>query len=342
VINSRLRARRWPADGQERAEDQRAIAGLALALCQRHARGHVRDGDHRIRAGRANSPGELAGRQCARSLEPDGDPAPDLGLERGDDGLDVLVGEDSANRDCAAAAGARREAECKRLRGFRVVRDVEDPFRLAGDDLESPRQAHALKAGAHRLVGHEQSRLRGLQYREREPPRCRAGSCRQARAAAARAAAIRIRRSPIHRRAPQSRNPCRAAAASRRPPPPARRGCAGLPPSENRRPAAAEDARLFRSDRLDRVTEPFAMVEPYRHDGGDVGIQDVDGIQPPAHADLEHRDIHSRARKDDEGRERVPLEEGQRDAVARGVDLGECREQPRSATSRPWTRIRSL
>ena len=38
------------------------------------------------------------------------------------------------------------------------------------------------------------------------------------------------------------------------------------------------------------------MVEADRDDSGDVGVEQVHGVEPAAHPDFEHGDVHARAR----------------------------------------------
>ncbi len=82
-----------------------------------------------------------------------------------------------------------------------------------------------------------------------------------------------------------------------------------IPRAEDRGPAGPEDAGLLDTDLFDGVAEPLPVIEADRDDGGDVGIEQVDGIEPSAHADFEHRHFDALACKHDERRERVPLEE---------------------------------
>ena len=116
-----------------------------------------------------------------------------------------------------------------------------------------------------------------------------------------------------------------------------------LPPAEDRRPAGAEDAGLLVADGLSRVAQPFAVIEAHRDDGRGMRVEQVHGVQPPAHADFENGDVDAGAREHDERGQRVPFEEGERDVAARGVDLG---EEPRAGRRRRprghATRMRSL
>jgi hypothetical protein len=96
---------------------------------------------------------------------------------------------------------------------------------------------------------------------------------------------------------------------------------------ENRGLAGAEDARLLGADRLDRVAQVFAMVDADRDDRRSVGVQDIHGVEPAAHPDLEHGDVHARSDEYQEGRERIPFEECERDVAARGIDLGKSLKQ---------------
>ena len=97
--------------------------------------------------------------------------------------------------------------------------------------------------------------------------------------------------------------------------------------AEDRRPAGAEDAGLLPADGLDRVAQPFAVIEAHRDDGRGIRVEQVHGVQPSAHAHFEHGDVDAGTREHDERGQRVPFEEGQRHVAARGVDRGESREQ---------------
>src|SRR4029077_1316451 len=72
--------------------------------------------------------------------------------------------------------------------------------------------------------------------------------------------------------------------------------------------------------RLEPRAEPVAVVEPDRYDHGDIGRDQVRGIESAAETHLEHRDLDTPPGKDEERGERVVLEEGERGAAARGLD----------------------
>ena len=81
--------------------------------------------------------------------------------------------------------------------------------------------------------------------------------------------------------------------------------------------AAPENPRLFARDSLERRAEKLLMIEADAHHHGDRRIDDVDRIQPAAHADLEHPGIEPRSLEYQQRRERVVLEESQRDMSPR-------------------------
>ncbi len=69
------------------------------------------------------------------------------------------------------------------------------------------------------------------------------------------------------------------------------------------------------------------MVDADRGHHGHVGVDDVGGIQASTQPYFEHGDIDVRPREQIERRERVVLEEGQRELAARGIDALEGRDQ---------------
>ena len=84
--------------------------------------------------------------------------------------------------------------------------------------------------------------------------------------------------------------------------------------------AAAQDAGFFVGDLFDGVAEEGLVVEVDAGDDGDVAVEDVDGIEPPAEADFEDHDVNLFADEDVGGGEGVELEIGERDVVARGFN----------------------
>ncbi len=62
------------------------------------------------------------------------------------------------------------------------------------------------------------------------------------------------------------------------------------------------------------------MVEIDGREDGDVGIHGVDGVEPPAQADLQNQQLAAGGSEDIKRRERAPLEVGERDLTAGGVD----------------------
>ena len=85
--------------------------------------------------------------------------------------------------------------------------------------------------------------------------------------------------------------------------------------AEHRRAPLAKDARLLAADRFERVTQPVDMIDADRTDHGDVGVDDVGGVEPSAQPHFEHRHVDRRAAKQVERRERVVLEERERDVA---------------------------
>jgi hypothetical protein len=80
--------------------------------------------------------------------------------------------------------------------------------------------------------------------------------------------------------------------------------------------SATEDARLLEADRLAVVAEEGLVVEVDAHDDGDVGVDDVDRIEPPAEAHLEDEPVDLGVRKSP-ARERAELEVRERRVATR-------------------------
>ena len=69
------------------------------------------------------------------------------------------------------------------------------------------------------------------------------------------------------------------------------------------------------------------MVEADRGEHGHVGVDEVRGVQAPAEADLEDRHLHAALAEDQQRREGVVLEEGERGRAARLLDALERCDQ---------------
>jgi hypothetical protein len=97
--------------------------------------------------------------------------------------------------------------------------------------------------------------------------------------------------------------------------------------AEHRGAARAEDPGLLAAMASSVVAEVLLMIEADAHHHGDVRIDHVDGIEAPAHADLEHPGIEPRRLEHQQRRQRVVLEERQADLAARRLDALERRDQ---------------
>ena len=85
------------------------------------------------------------------------------------------------------------------------------------------------------------------------------------------------------------------------------------------------------------------MVDLDRRDDRDVGVDDVDRVEPPAEADLEDQRVELRAREQPQRGERAELEIGERHVAARGLDRVERGDRARHrCASSPSMRTRSL
>ena len=91
------------------------------------------------------------------------------------------------------------------------------------------------------------------------------------------------------------------------------------------RNAGPHDAGFFESDGLDVLTQPFTMVERHVRYQAGTRLHRIDRIEPAAHADLEHRDIHLLRLENRERCERTEFEIGQRDVSACRLDTLESR-----------------
>ncbi len=63
------------------------------------------------------------------------------------------------------------------------------------------------------------------------------------------------------------------------------------------------------------------MIQAHGAQNGDVGIDDVGGIEPPAQPHFKNRGVDAAGTKHQQCRQRVEFKVGQRLAAARGLDL---------------------
>src|SRR5678816_2565809 len=66
------------------------------------------------------------------------------------------------------------------------------------------------------------------------------------------------------------------------------------PVAADRRATGAEDSRLFTANGLASRAEIIHVIDPDRRDDGDVGIDDVHGVEPAAEPDFEHDCVDAR------------------------------------------------
>ena len=86
------------------------------------------------------------------------------------------------------------------------------------------------------------------------------------------------------------------------------------------RTAGTCDAGLFAADAVTIVTEPVGVIQIDRGDHRDIGIDDVDRIQPAAQTDLQHRHIQRGPAEQVQRRKGAEFEIGQRYLTASGLD----------------------
>ncbi len=97
--------------------------------------------------------------------------------------------------------------------------------------------------------------------------------------------------------------------------------------ADDRGATAAENAGLLAPDAVEVVAEPVLVIEiDGGHDRG-IGVDDVDGIEPPAEADFEQRDVEPGLGEKHQRGERAVFEIGQRDIAARSLDALEDVDQ---------------
>ncbi len=78
----------------------------------------------------------------------------------------------------------------------------------------------------------------------------------------------------------------------------------------HRRPVRPQDARLLARDGGERRAQEGGVIEADRRDHGEHRLGDVGRVQPAAHADLEHRQVHPLSREEQERRHGQCLEVG--------------------------------
>ena len=84
---------------------------------------------------------------------------------------------------------------------------------------------------------------------------------------------------------------------------------------------------LFEADLLAGVAQVILVIQVHAGDDGAVGVNDVDGVQPPAQPDLQDDRIQGRLREQAHDGQRGELEIGQTDIAARGLDRLELGDQ---------------
>ena len=108
--------------------------------------------------------------------------------------------------------------------------------------------------------------------------------------------------------------------------------------ADHRGHGALQDAGLLGRDPFELVAEKAGVVVADRRDGREHGLDDVGGVEAPAHADLDQRQVGRHAREREIRRRRRDLEEGDRlflvGLLALGQDLVEL-GRPRSVGRRP-------
>ena len=111
---------------------------------------------------------------------------------------------------------------------------------------------------------------------------------------------------------------------------------------DNRRLVGAENSRFLEADTLARTAQIIDVIERNADHHCAVGFERVHGVQSPAKADLQDRDIDSRLDEQQDRGERAELEIGERSVRARLLHAPECFDQRGVPASTPPTRTRSL
>src|SRR6267142_2857528 len=102
-----------------------------------------------------------------------------------------------------------------------------------------------------------------------------------------------------------------------------RRICSGA----DRGPTRTENSGFFITDRLARVAKVVLMIEIHACHQRAVGIERIDGIEPPAESNFQYRYIDFSVGKCEHRRKRAELEIGEQSIAACGLDALECRAQ---------------
>ena len=89
----------------------------------------------------------------------------------------------------------------------------------------------------------------------------------------------------------------------------------------NRRPSRAHDAGFLAADLLPGRSQPLLVFEGYRSNHGDIGIQQIDGIQPPAHTDLQNPQFDGIVPEQLQSGQSTEFEVCQRGVAARLIDI---------------------
>ncbi len=211
--------------------------------------------------------------------------------------------------------------------GVRIVRDVEDYRGLARQDLEAARQRGLQQPQSHGLLLHGQAIAHGFQRGQRRRGVEQLIGAAQSRVGHRTAALFATAVGPLLTVAGI------VVIASEQP-----QVCTdGFDVIQQRlrgdgiaadgRPAAAIDMGFFEADFFTRVAQPVGVVQVDAGDDGDVGIDDVDGIQASAQADFEHDRVQPRLREEAQNGQRGEFKIRQRHIAARGFDGLELRDE---------------
>ncbi|MCY1278493.1 hypothetical protein D9M70_272210 [compost metagenome] len=90
------------------------------------------------------------------------------------------------------------------------------------------------------------------------------------------------------------------------------------------RPALTQDAGFLEGDGIAAIPQPFGMIEADAGDQCQIGVDQVDRIQPPTEPDLENRSIQTGTLEQPESRQGAHLEIGQGNLAACRLDCSEC------------------
>ena len=247
--------------------------------------------------------------------------------QMGNDTVDVLVGQHA--EDCVGGRVIGHVAQIghQMAGGMRVVPHVQDDGGLPRQHLEASRHLDQRQAAADVLGTDRQLATHGLQRSQHaggveqlvHPAQCRIGQ----------AAAPRAPPCP----GPLLAVACIVVVTPQQPQ--VGTDLLGVTHQALRRlriaadggPVRPEDVGLFQRDGLAIIAQPLCMVDGHAGDDGAVRIHEVDGIQPPAQADLHHHRIQRLAREGQEHHQRGELEVRQRHIAARQLHLLEERQQ---------------